>query len=112
VALLLAHSGGRAVMPWLMYSLPPARPGGLGAGAGQPDGKTVLLTLLPVALATLLLLPAGRAGLLCAVTALVCLVVRHIARQRLGGFTGDVAGALEQLTETVILLACAAGSVP
>ncbi|MFU8838059.1 MAG: hypothetical protein ACNA75_07130 [Thiohalomonadaceae bacterium] len=34
-------------------------------------------------------------------------LLRHLARQRLGGFTGDVADALVVIAEAVLLLVCA-----
>ena len=74
----------------------------------------VAVVVTSVALATgwgllgalaILLLPQGWTALL--VTAGVALLVRRALRQRLGGTTGDTAGALLEFTETGVLVTLA-----
>lgn len=43
-----------------------------------------------------------------AICAVMLLLVRRLAMQRLGGVTGDVAGAATEILETVLLLSCGA----
>lgn len=124
--LVAAHAGGR----WLML-LPaaiavPARPDGLATGlaagpAAAPDRpRGWWRTLGPSGLVALpLLLPAGLAagtaagdpvrGLIAVAVgitaaAAVALWLARLARRRLGGYTGDVLGAAEQLSEAALLV--------
>ena len=118
--LLWVPALGRVQILILMLSTPYARPGGMAAQALAclPRGwawLSVALTLALVVLAVVLdpgrigsgwgwLLPLGVAG------ATLALWRRSMLR-RLGGFTGDTAGALVELTEAAVLLALALGSV-
>ena len=111
LALIAAHAGARAVMPLFLALVPPARPDGLSAGAGRPTpanaaaavllGFVFLLASFGTArsIVALLLLLAGIA------------VMRRLCLRQIGGQTGDVAGALEQVGEIVILLTAVAERV-
>ena len=89
----------------LFMALPYAREQGLGsAGARHLPRAAVTLTVTLAALAPPLL--AGAAGLAMLVaTALVCAAGVTLMRRRLGGFTGDTAGALVETVELAALLA-------
>ncbi|MGC1553756.1 MAG: adenosylcobinamide-GDP ribazoletransferase [Bradyrhizobium sp.] len=107
-ALLIAHAAARAALPAFMWLIPPARPDGLSAGAGQPPPQSAII--------------AAGLGILClaigfgpgkAVTGLILLSVgaliwAFIATRQIGGQTGDILGALEQVGEIVVLLMAAA----
>lgn len=107
-ALIAAHAQSRAVIPMVLRSLAPARDGGLGAGAGRPEpavcllalalGLAICLAVLPkaTAIATLLAALAAAGGM------------AFLATRQIGGHTGDVLGAVQQLAETAILLTVAA----
>jgi len=104
VALLLAPVLGRTVLPLLFLSTPYARKQGLGTVFVDhlPRGikRIMLLTVF------VLFLISGSIALAMAVVAIcVLLALRHIMLKRLGGCTGDTAGALVEITETSILLA-------
>jgi adenosylcobinamide-GDP ribazoletransferase len=102
--LIAAAAGSRAVIPALMYMLPPARSDGLGWTAGYPDRRRVVdagaLGALIVAAA---LWPTWGLIAIAAATAAACFV-GWLARRRLDGQTGDVLGAAQQIAETAILL--------
>jgi adenosylcobinamide-GDP ribazoletransferase len=102
--LIAAAAGSRAVMPALMYGLPPARPDGLARAAGRPDRKRVVdAGALGALIVVAMLWPIwGLLAITCA--AATAAVVAWLARRRLGGQTGDVLGAAQQLAETAILL--------
>ncbi|KEP68147.1 cobalamin synthase [Thioclava dalianensis] len=106
VALIAVAMASRAMMALWARLLPPARPDGMGHSTAQPPRGAlgVALALAALALATL-----GGAGLgvALAVGIAATLVAGH-ARVRLGGQTGDVLGAIQILSETCGLLACAA----
>ncbi|MFC5587063.1 adenosylcobinamide-GDP ribazoletransferase [Nitratireductor kimnyeongensis] len=104
-ALLIAHTASRALMPALMRLSPPARENGLSAGAGQPTRGTVLVAL---AIGGVLLLVPGPGFALIGVPLLAAALffIKWLAEKQIGGQTGDVLGTLQQLAETVLLLAC------
>ncbi len=103
-ALVAAASASRAALPVLMATLPPARVEGLGAGAGRPHPLRAAAAVVIAILAALALLPAAMAatGLIAAAGA--ALIVAELARRQIGGQTGDVLGAAQQLAEMAFLL--------
>lgn len=94
--LIAAAALSRAPMAVAMAALPPARPGGLSAGTGRPSpavagaaaGLALVLTLLTLGSAALA--PVLAAALLPALLALA-------AQRMIGGQTGDILGACQQL---------------
>ncbi|OWJ67206.1 adenosylcobinamide-GDP ribazoletransferase [Inquilinus limosus] len=107
-ALAAAGAVSRATCPALLAWLRPARPDGLGAGAGRPPSEAVL-TALGLALCFALLLLGLRHGLAAlALAVLVSWALAGVARRRIGGQTGDVLGAAQQLAEVAVLCAAAA----
>jgi len=104
-AVIAAAVLSRAAMVWLMAALPPARPSGLGADAGRPSGTTTILaTIIAVALAMAALGPLG--GVIVTVTVVVVAgLFAAVAWRQIGGQTGDVLGAAQQLTEIAALVA-------
>jgi adenosylcobinamide-GDP ribazoletransferase len=107
-ALLAAAVLSRAVLPGLMTVLPPARPAGLSGSVGIP-GRAVSLTALALGSA-LALACAGVAVALPALAAgLAVAGLARLARVRIGGQTGDILGAAQQVAETVLLLGLLAG---
>ena len=105
-ALPAAHAAGRAAMLLAPATTPYARPAGLGAPL-QPLPRVTLPAAL--ALAALLALPAGLPGLIALAAALAAatLVLARV-RARLGGWTGDGLGAMQQAGEIAALLTLAA----
>jgi cobalamin synthase len=107
-ALIAAHAAGRATMPILMWLVPPARTDGLSADASRVSRRTAAIAgtvglialafafewTVSIAVALLLLFAVGGMARLCG--------------KQIGGQTGDVLGALEQLAEIIVLLAAAA----
>lgn len=99
LALLLVSGASRAAPALLLATLPAARSDGLGhaasAGAGAGGAAVAVgiaaACLLPFGLGAALLVGAGMAGLV--------LGFGRIARSRIGGQTGDVLGAAQQLAE-------------
>jgi adenosylcobinamide-GDP ribazoletransferase len=108
-ALVGAACLSRAAMAVTMALQHPARPDGLGAAAGR---VTPPRAALAVALAGLCLLtmpgPAPALAMLAAAAGTLALAT-HWTHRRLGGFTGDTLGGIQQLVETACLLAAVAG---
>lgn len=106
-ALIAAAVLSRAVLPAVMAGLPPVRSDGLSRGVGVPGRSAVIAALfLGAAIA---LTATGWALMLPALAALVAvLLVAATARAKIGGQTGDILGATQQMAEIVLLLGFAA----
>jgi len=111
-ALIAAGAAGRAPLALVMRWLPPARRDGLGAGAGRPPVVAVELALaLGTAVLLAVFLPVfgwGKALAALALVALVTLAWVALSRRQIGGYTGDVLGALAVTAEAAVLLAAVA----
>lgn len=106
-AVIAAGAISRAPMVALSRRLPQARPGGLSAATGQPPrGAEALAALIALAASVLLCGLAALPALLVAL-ALIAWLAR-LATARIGGQTGDILGASQQLAETGFLLALVA----
>ena len=102
-----AASRGFGLMP--MALLAPARPDGLGHGAGRLRGATFAAAVAGGAALGLLIpvlggIPPLRAVLALALAAAAAAFTTRMARRQIGGFTGDVAGACQQLCEVALLV--------
>jgi adenosylcobinamide-GDP ribazoletransferase len=107
-SLIAAHALARGVLPLISMSLPMARKDGLASQAGRPDlatAATASATALIIAVLSLPLIEALSA-MLVAIAAAVG--TAWLAQRQIGGQTGDVLGAAEQVGETAILLLLAA----
>jgi adenosylcobinamide-GDP ribazoletransferase len=107
-ALIAAHAGARAAMLVFMRAVPSARDDGLAAEAGVPPQESALIAAAIAGVLLLICLGFGATlvGLLllaAAGGAFAWLCLREI-----GGQTGDVLGAFEQIGEVLILLIAAA----
>lgn len=110
-AMVAAAAVSRGVLPLVMAMVAPARTDGLSHGAGRPSkpiagiafgiGLITLFICLPVQAAFAAILIAGP---------LIALVLFWAVR-RLGGQTGDVLGALQQMTEIAVLIGAAGWSL-
>jgi adenosylcobinamide-GDP ribazoletransferase len=98
----------RAAMPAAMLALPRATVTGLGASAGRPAAFDVLAGILLAALLAFVVLNSIGAAAALLAAAIATFAVAALARRRLGGYTGDVLGALQQLSEIAALLTLAA----
>ncbi len=101
--LLVAAVISRASMVPMMAALPNARATGLSQSVGRPAVQTALLACLIAAVISLILLGFS-ALIVIAVTALITLGCAWIAKAKIGGQTGDILGATQQLTEIAVLL--------
>jgi adenosylcobinamide-GDP ribazoletransferase len=107
-ALIAAHAVSRAAMPLLMRFSEPARSDGLGAAAGRPDDAAAIWCLAIAIIVALLALGLGRGLAALLVTAALVALLGALARRQIGGYTGDVLGAAQQIGEMAMLLTAAA----
>lgn len=108
VALIVAHTLSRAALPMLMVALPPARRTGLGKAAGIPKREDAVMSAAIGVLVAVLALGIGPGLVASALAALAVAAVGALARRHIGGFTGDVLGAAQQVSEAFVLAGLAA----
>ncbi len=106
-ALVAAHIGARAVMPAVMWFVPPAKPDGLSASAGLPPIAGVVIAAVLGAIALGIGLGPGPGAIAVLVTLIGAALVARLSIAQIGGQTGDVLGAVEQIGEILILLLAA-----
>jgi len=107
-ALLVAHAVARAQLPVFMWLIPPARSDGLSAGAGQTPSQIALIAAALGFLCLAFGLGFGKAIMGLLLLSLVGFGWAWLATKQVGGQTGDILGALEQIGEIAILLMAAA----
>jgi adenosylcobinamide-GDP ribazoletransferase len=106
-ALIVAGATSRATAAALMAALPHARGDGLSVAMGRPTGSTAGLAVVLAAIIGLLVLPVGPVFWLLVASGLAALAVGSLARNKLGGQTGDVLGASVQVSECASLVVLA-----
>ena len=106
-ALIVVACLSRAVMVPVMARLPHARSTGLSHAVGRPSQNTALISLGIAALLAVILWQGVGIWLLM-LAALATLICAIIAKRKIGGQTGDILGATQQITEITLLLAIAA----
>jgi adenosylcobinamide-GDP ribazoletransferase len=111
-ALPAAHALSRAAAVATMAALPPAAGTGLGASYARALSGRGALAGTAAGLAVALALLGGAAVWAAAVAALAAFLLGRLARRRLGGVTGDVLGAVQQLGEVLVLLAAVVADRP
>ena len=100
--LVAAGAVSRAALPAVMVSLPRARSDGLAAQTGRPHPLRAAAAALIAVLTAAALLGEGAPAALLA-SAAGALAVALLARRQIGGYTGDVLGAVQQLAEVGVL---------
>lgn len=101
--LVLAPLLGRLVLPLLFLATPYVRPGGIGAvlAAHMPRNTAPPVLIVSV----IVILATGATGLWMLLAGLgVFWATRRAMLRRIGGTTGDTAGALVELTEASVLV--------
>ena len=103
-ALVASASLSRGVLPLLMAREPMARRDGLAHAQGQPPERTAWIALgIGAAVAVVF---GGLGGAILSLLAVAGLahIIARLARARIGGITGDILGATQQVCELAILL--------
>jgi adenosylcobinamide-GDP ribazoletransferase len=107
-ALIAAHAASRAALPAVMWGLVPARSEGMAATAGRPAAPAVVTAAVIGLLIGLAALGPMRGLIALCLAGATVFAAAAVARRQIGGYTGDVLGAFQQIGEMVMLLAASA----
>jgi adenosylcobinamide-GDP ribazoletransferase len=107
LALIATHALARAPLAVLAATMPYAREG-LAASVGRPEPSVAFAASMVAAVIAFLALPAGVAMTAIIVSAVGATCFAVLAQRQIGGQTGDVLGAVEQVCEVAVLLTLAA----
>jgi adenosylcobinamide-GDP ribazoletransferase len=110
VVLMSAHALSRAMLAYPLLAYAPVHSNGLGARVGKPTDQDVWLTIaIGAGLAFILML--GKGVLVAIFAPLAAIAAGWFASRwiaaRLGGYTGDTLGAVQQKAETAFLVVAA-----
>lgn len=108
--MLAAAAFSRGALPLVMNWMPAAREDGLAHTAGRPERRIAVLAMGIGTLALFTLLPFSVALAAVVIGGVLAAGIILWAHQRLGGQTGDVLGALQQVLEIAVLCGAAAWS--
>lgn len=103
-ALLIAPLMGRLAVPILFATTPYVRPNGLGALLARHQSRIPQIVLAVLVLAAVCAFTGWAGARAALVASLVFVVVRGLTKLRIGGITGDTAGALVEICETAVLV--------
>ena len=106
-AIIAVGAVSRAPMAVLMAWLPNARVGGLSHSVGHPAANTAGLAVL-IAVVVCFVMLGGQTIVIAFATALVSFGLGLVARAKIGGQTGDILGASQQLAEAAAFCTLAA----
>ena len=109
-ALVASGALGRAAMLVPLSQLTPARPDGLAASLAATTPSACIAGAAVAILAAALALPLPLAAGAVAFAALCGAAMARLARRKIGGYTGDVLGAAEQVAECAVLTLLAAAA--
>lgn len=107
-AIVAAATLGRAAIVVPLALLAPARTDGLASPLATPPPAASAIALLLAATIAFALLPTLTAAAALAAAGLAAVALASLARHQIGGYTGDVLGAVEQVAECAALTALAA----
>ncbi len=107
-ALIAASAMSRGMLPGVLGLMTPARKSGLATSAGEPDDEGWMTALVLGLLIGFLCIGfwGGLTALVGGIIAVAALGV--LAERQIGGVTGDVLGAQQQMAEIAVLMAAAA----
>lgn len=108
IALVATHALARGVLPAIMAALPLAREDGFAAGFGSVEPRRAAFGLALGGAIAWLALGFSAAVIGLAAACIAALLVAWVAKSRVGGYTGDILGAAEQVAECAVLLSLVA----
>ncbi len=104
IVLLVIPVISRSALPLLFMSTPYVRVGGLGSLLSEQLPRQSIVWVLLSALLLVMLFGGGQGLLLMVAAGLLFLLLRRVMLRRVGGMTGDTAGAVVELLEGAMLV--------
>ncbi|HHZ69024.1 MAG TPA: adenosylcobinamide-GDP ribazoletransferase [Methylococcaceae bacterium] len=98
---------GRTILIILLQSTPYARPAGLGSALAKYSPRQECLIIIILTFASMLLLLGVTVFWIIIPVAAIFMILRTLMLSRIGGTTGDTAGAVVEITETIMLVTTA-----
>ncbi|MBT4888875.1 MAG: adenosylcobinamide-GDP ribazoletransferase [Rhodospirillales bacterium] len=103
-ALVAGGMLSRLMMTYVMRYMPPARKDGLAHDTGKPPFSRILIgTAFTIGVTVMVIGPLPALYATCIAIA-SCIIMAWIAKRQIGGFTGDVLGATQQVSDIAVLL--------
>ena len=104
VALIVSGSVSRSLMVCVAYTLDHASEKGLGKFAGKPNSQTVISSLFITVITSIFLLPIIKVMIALTLATLTATAIGFLAKRQINGYTGDILGATQQLSEVIVLI--------
>lgn len=104
LALLITPIISRAMLPLLFHTTPYARTSGLGSALTQHQSMPFHLFIQLISAGVVFIIFGLKAFFLISAALIVLWAIRRISLKRINGITGDVAGAMVELSEVVVLI--------
>lgn len=111
LVMMATHALARAPLAVLAATMPYARTDGLAASTGPPDSLTALTACVVAMAIAFLALPVTSVVIAAIIAAGAAASLAVLAQWQIGGQTGDVLGATEQVCEIAVLLTLVAHEV-
>ena len=111
IALVTAGAASRAAMAIAWDMLPAARKDGLAVAAGTMPFQSAAAGTIVAAAIAFVLLPVPGGAILLAAVAMFTALMTLLAKRQVGGYTGDILGATQQIAEIAALLAITATTI-
>lgn len=109
MALIAAHASSRMMPIFLVNSSHYARTGnGKAMHTRRKTDRSTLLIALAFSVAPLIFMPWQIIAIVVPLYAIIMVLLKKYTERKIGGFTGDVLGALQQFTELAFYLVCVA----
>jgi adenosylcobinamide-GDP ribazoletransferase len=104
IVIILAAVLARTLLPLLFLTTPYVRKNGLGSPLAAFQSRRWSIVVIIVTFVLIFFLTENRYLWLALAAIITFLFLRHLMLRRIGGTTGDTAGALVEIAETAILL--------
>jgi len=107
ITLIAATAISRGVLPFIMHAVPDAQADGASLDTSRPEARPAGIALAISAILALFAFGFGGTIIMAVMVCLVAFIIVQMGKKLIGGQTGDVLGAVQQLTEVCVLVTAA-----